>query len=140
VLIAGDDVVFHEGWEVAVEVASEAGARVVGTSDLTRATADGTHATMPIVSRDYIDTIGGAYGEPGNVLHEGYHHNFAEIELCALAEHRGRWQFVPDAIIEHRHPSWGAAEVDETSLKGGLGPHWDRDSALYEERRALWQG
>jgi hypothetical protein len=57
-----------------------------------------------------------------------------QLFLCK-AEFRG-----PRALEAQLHRHYWGTEVDETYLKGGLGPHWDRDSAPNEERRALWQG
>lgn len=137
VLPAADDVVFHHGWlEQALE-AFTPGVEVVGTNDLTPSTVDGTHATMPIIRRSYIESPGAAFGEPGVVFHEGYHHNFVETELCKLAQHRGVYVPCPASIIEHRHPAWGTREADETDAKGNQ-QGWDEDKALFQLRKAEW--
>lgn len=133
-----DDVVFHPGWYEAALPHFERGAQVVGTSDLTPATRNGKHTTMPILTRSYLEDPGAAYGETGVVFHEGYHHNFVETELWQLACHRGVAAFESRAVIEHRHPSWGTAEVDDTYRRGAL-TGWDADKALFEERLARWK-
>jgi glycosyltransferase involved in cell wall biosynthesis len=137
VLPTADDVVFHTGWLEAAQPHLAAGADVVGTLDLTPATAKGTHATMPIIRRSYIEDPGAAFSEPGVCFHEGYHHNFVETELWQLACHRGVAAFEPEAVIEHLHPDWGTREADSTDEKGH-GRNWDEDRALFKERRAAW--
>jgi glycosyltransferase involved in cell wall biosynthesis len=137
VLLADDDIVFHPRWlDHALAVLVDPIA-VVGTNDLTPATADGQHATKPIVRRSYIESPGAAFGEPGTVLHEGYHHNFCETELCKLAQHRGVYVSCPPSIVEHRHPAWGTREADDTDLKGSQA-NWSADEALFEKRSAEW--
>jgi glycosyltransferase involved in cell wall biosynthesis len=137
VLPAADDVVFHPGWLEQALAALTPEVDVVGTNDLTPATADGQHATMPIVRRSYIEGLGAAFGEPGMVFHEGYHHNACETELCKLAQHRGVYVSCPASIIEHRHHSWGTRKVDDTDRKGNM-RNWDQDIALFEKRHAEW--
>lgn len=137
VCLSGDDAVWHPGWFGAAVAAMTPGVSVVGTRDLSPISADGTHSTQPIVRRSYIEELGGAWEEPGRAMHEGYHHNFCETELCQLAQARGVWAFEPASIIEHRHPDWGTAEEDATYQKGAR-QHWDRDAQLFAARQAAW--
>lgn len=140
VVLTNDDVVFHPEWyERAMKVFEKRNdVMVVGPSDTTPATAEGTHATMPIVRRSYIEDPGAAYGEPGVALHEGYHHNWSETELWALANDRGVAKFVSSCVIEHRHPDWGTAAMDDTYERGAR-QHFDKDQLLFNERVAAWQ-
>lgn len=133
-----DDVVFHPGWYEAALPHFERQTRVVGTSDRTPATAKGTHATMPILTRAYMEDPGAAHGEKGVVFHEGYHHNFVETELWQLACHREVAVFEPASVIEHLHPAWGTAKVDDTYRRGSL-VKWDRDRSLFEQRLGQWR-
>lgn len=137
VLLADDDIVFHAGWLEHALAALSGSTAVVGTNDLTPATADGGHSTKPIVRRSYVDDPGAAFGEPGVALHEGYHHNFCETELCALAQHRGVYVSCPTSIIEHCHPAWGTREADETDRKGSQS-NWGEDERLFLERQEQW--
>ncbi len=89
VLPGADDIAFHTGWLDHALAAFTDGVEVVGTNDLSPSTADGQHATMPIIRRSYIESPGAAYGETGTVFHAGFHHNFCERETCLLAQHRG---------------------------------------------------
>lgn len=138
VLPTADDVVFHDGWyEAAVKRFEDPDVQVVGTLDLTPATAKGNHATMPILRRSYIEGQGAVWGEPGKVFHEGYGHNFCETELWRLASHRGVAVFERESVIEHLHPAWGTREADATDEKGN-GQGWDADKALFQKRRDEW--
>jgi glycosyltransferase involved in cell wall biosynthesis len=132
-----DDVVFHAGWYEAALSRFKQGAQVVGTLDLTPATAKEKHATMPIVRRSYISDPGAAFSEPGTLFHEGYHHNAVERELWQLGLHRSVAVFERESVIEHRHHAWNTREPDETDQKGNM-RNWDEDMALYREREALW--
>ncbi len=139
VLPTADDVVFYPRWLEYALAAFGPGVNVVGTNDLTPITADGTHATMPIIRRSYIEQPGAAFAEPGVLFHEGYHHNRCETETCQLAMRRGVWQFCAESIIEHRHHTWGSREVDETDRRGNL-QNREADEALFAEREAAWLG
>jgi hypothetical protein len=136
--LTGDDVVFHDGWLEPVLVAfRDPVVQVVGTRDLSPITADGSHVTMPALRRAYIEGIGAAWNEPGSCFHEGYHHNYSETETWQLAQHRGVAKFVPESIIEHRHPDWGTREPDATDAKGGQA-NKQADHELFNRRRDEW--
>lgn len=138
VLPTADDVVFRDGWyDAAVEAFDDDRVQVVGTLDMTPATADGSHATMPIVRRSYIEHPGAVWGEPGKVFHEGYHHGWVETELWQLACSRGVARFVPESVIEHCHPDWGTRPRDATDDKGNC-RHKPEDEALFNRRRQDW--
>lgn len=137
ILPTADDVRFRFDWLEQALDAFRPGIEVVGTNDLTPATADKRHATMPIVRRAYVEDPGAVWGEPGLIFHEGYHHSFVETELWQLAVHRGVVAFASDSVIEHLHPAWGTREVDDTDRKGNQ-VGWKADKALFRERRAAW--
>jgi Glycosyl transferase family 2 len=140
IAIVNDDVKFHDGWWEALQETMVYPVSVVATNDLSPHTANGDACTQPIVRRDYIEMHGGAWGEPGVAMHEGYIHNFSETELWQLALHRGVGVFAADCVIEHVHPNWGKAEVDATYEQGSMRPGgWEHDHALFLERVKLWQ-
>ena len=140
IAIVNDDVRFHDGWWEALLKVDSPSVSVIATNDLSPHTAGGEACTQPIVKRDYIEMHGGAWGEPGVAMHEGYIHNFSETELYDLARHRGVAAHAPECIIEHVHPDWGKAEDDETYQVGSRRPGgWEHDHALYLERSAQWQ-
>ena len=137
ILPTADDVWFREGWLEAVEdVFTDPHVQVVGTDDTTPATADRTHATMPVVRRSYIEDPGCVWQRPGVVFRPELHHCFCETEIWQLAEHRGvaAWS---DAVIEHRHPDWGTREADSTDEKGNR-QGWDHDREIFERVKAEW--
>lgn len=139
VLCAADDLRFHPGWDVAaLAVFDEYDVGVVGTVDLgNRQTVAGTHATHPFVARCYIDRHGGAVGEPGTVYHQGYDHQYVDVELCQTAMSRGCYAHAHGSVIEHLHPLWRKGEQDATYRRGSSGALADR--RLYERRRRLWE-
>lgn len=138
VLCGADDLRFHPGWDIALlAIAEEYDVGVIGTADLGNgAVIAGKHSTHPLVARAYIDSYGGAYGEPGQVFHAGYSHNFVDVELVELAKRRGCYAHCHDAVVEHNHPLWRKAEMDATYRKGSADVRADRE--LFERRQRLW--
>lgn len=138
VLPTADDVVFHDGWlHAAVNALSDPSVQVLGTDDLSPATANRDHATMPIFRRSYIEDPGAVWGERGTVFSESYAHNFCETETWQLALHRGVTGWAEDCVIEHLHPAWGKRETDDTDRTGNL-QGWDEDEALFRGRQRQW--
>ena len=135
--LGADDIVFHPGWfEAATEKMTD-GIGVVGTQDLgSERVKRGIHATHSLVSREYADTFGTIDG-PGEILNEGYAHNFCDDELVGTAKSRGAWAFANDSIVEHLHPAWGKAETDEVYTRGRGGFKVDR--RLFYRRERLWR-
>ncbi len=130
------DIRFHPGWleACAAQVAARCG--VVGTNDLgNQRTATGQLSTHTLVTRDYVDTFG-TVDRPGELLHEGYWHEFCDNELIDTAKARGQYGHAPTAIVEHLHPLWGKSEpdamYDQALLRMGQG------YALWKKRRPLW--
>jgi hypothetical protein len=139
IAIVNDDVKFHDGWWDGLRKVLRPNISVVATNDLSPHTTNGDACTQPVVRRDYIEVLGGSWGEPGVAMHEGYFHNFSETELFVVAIQRGAAVFAPECVIEHVHPDWGKAEMDDTYRAGSKCPGgWEHDQALYEERSALW--
>jgi hypothetical protein len=133
-----DDLAFRPGWDAAAIAAGEqTGAQVVGTLDLGNGSVTaGKHSTHSLIRRSYIDDPGAAWGEPGNVLHEGYAHQFTDNELVEVAISRGTFTMAYTAIVEHLHPFWGKARRDPTYELGLSTGHEDR--AHFHDRRANW--
>lgn len=135
VLLAGDDVYFHPGWYEAAMSRAEEGIGVIGTNDLHNpAVQRGEYATQILIARWYVEK--GTIDGPG-VLHEGYHHNCVDVELCETAMARDAYAHAHNSIIEHLHPLWGKGDMDATYERGGFA-NVDADEALLRERRALW--
>jgi hypothetical protein len=113
VFLVGDDVKFHDGWAAA---ALAAGARpnvcVVGVNSAGPLN-DGS-TPHQLVRRSYIADPGASWDGPGSLLHEGYRHNFCDVELATLAQQRGVWVDAPDAVVEHLCLYQGKAPMDPT--------------------------
>lgn len=133
--ITGDDVLFRPGWlDHTQHIASIYGAKVVGTNDLghPRVLA-GEHATHLLVARDYVDEVGASWDGPGVVCHEGYRHWYVDDEIVTVAKQRDVWAMSLGSIVEHLHPSWGKALIDEVYELGQASA--DADRRLFIGRR-----
>lgn len=137
-LFAADDVKPHPGWFEAAHALMSEEVGFVSTNDLgSERVMDGEYATCPLVARSYAEQ-GTIDGGPG-VFHEGYHHNPADIEASETAKHRGAFAYCPESVVEHMHPNYGKAEVDQTYLEGGMNEEANEaDAVLFAERSALW--
>jgi hypothetical protein len=128
VFLVGDDVKFHPGWAAA---ALAAGARpnvcVVGVNSAGPLN-DGS-TPHQLVRRSYIADPGASWDGPGSLCHEGYRHNFVDVELAALAQERGVWVDAPDAVVEHLCVYQGKAPMDAT---------YQISSDSVDADRALW--
>lgn len=135
--LAADDLAPREGWLSAALACLDAGALVVGTNDLgnPRVLA-GEHSTHTLVSRAYCDSPGAAFGQPGAVLHEGYHHWYVDDELVGLARHRGVYAHAHDSVVEHLHPYHGKAPHDATYRVGERRKR--QDLAEFARRAGGW--
>lgn len=134
VFVVGDDVFFHHGWlDQAMHTARETGKSVIGTNDMGNPTvAEGRHATHFFLRREYVLHSGGGWDGPGVVAHEGYRHWYVDNEIIAAAKERGEWAPCLDALVEHMHPYWDRARMDDVYRIGEA--HSDRDRELYEQR------
>jgi glycosyltransferase involved in cell wall biosynthesis len=132
VLLGADDLEFHPGWFEAAMRAMNDVDGVVGINDLYA-----SESVHFLVSRHYIDTLGGSMDEPGVVLHEGYHHWFCDDELRGTAQCRRRWAYAADAIVEHLHPGAAKAPNDKTYELG----HASSEVGLevFRSREHLWR-
>lgn len=118
VLCGADDIIFHKGWFEVAEESSQNFNGILGTNDLgNHACIVGEHTTHPIVSRNYIQEYG-TIDEPNKLLHEGYIHNFVDVEMVSTAKQRNCWKGMTTCIIEHMHPAWKKAEWDPVYQRG----------------------
>lgn len=128
IMLVGDDVKPHAGW---LPRALAAGARpnvcVVGT-DTYGPIPDG-QTPHPLIRRSYIAERGASWDGPGVVCHEGYRHNFVDVEIAVLAKGRGVWSD-SDAIVEHCARYQGKAPDDDT--------YRISDDTVDDDRR-LWE-
>lgn len=134
-LLVGDDVRFHAGWLDHAQVRGQ-NVSVVGTNDVGNPrTVTGKHSCHPMIRRSYIDEQGASWDGPGVVCHEGYRHGGVDLEIAAVAHHRGQWSFAPESKVEHLHPQIESkGEHDEVYALGMSFAEQDRE--LYEKRLA----
>jgi hypothetical protein len=143
VLLAADDLDFQPGWDHAILKCHSVLQRgVIGTQDDANPLVKrGKHSTHPVVTRSYIDEVGGTWHDgPGIILHEGYLHQWVDTELCNAAMERDEWSFTHLAVIRHLHPMYphrgiGRTAMDDTYRKALGGA--SHDSMLYRERVQL---
>lgn len=135
--LGASDLRFHDGWlETGLAYFTE-GVEVVGTNDLgNRRVTEGQHSTHSFVTRRYMEEFG-TIDEPGKILHEGYVHEFVDDELIGTAKKRGVYVWAGDCHVEHLHPYWGKAPMDEMYARSN---HRMRASrSRYNRRRRLWR-
>lgn len=133
IFTGADDLVFSPGWLEAAMAKLADGIGVVGTNDLGNPdVVAGRHATHSIVTRDYA-LEHGTYDQPGVIYHEGYDHNFCDVEMVQTAIRRRAWAFAADSIVEHVHPSWKKAESDPTYELGKA--QWRMDARTWNIRK-----
>lgn len=130
-----DDLNFHAGWLEAAHRRLKPGIGVVGTNDLgNRRTMTGQHATHMLVTRDYCTL--GTIDDPTRPLPECYPHEFVDDEFVGTAKKREAWAFARDSIVEHLHPLWGKAPMDELYAQH---PHrMEAGRRIWQQRRHLW--
>lgn len=114
IFLGADDLAFHSGWWAAARrYFDDPAIGVVGTNDLspTQRSVGGEHATHSVVRRTYADR-GLITGERG-ILFEGYAHEYVDDELIGTAKKRQAWAYARDSVVEHLHPHWGKAPMDD---------------------------
>lgn len=137
VFLGAIDLVFQPGWFEAAAAMLDPGIGVVGTNDLANPRVlDGQHATHSLVTRAYADQFG-TIDRPGEILHEGYVHEYVDDELVATAKHRRAWAFAQQSHVKHEHPNWGTAPMDD--LYAQQGQRMRRSVGLYRQRCRLWR-
>ena len=128
VMLCGDDVAFHRGWlAAALAAGAQRGVCVVGTNTAGPIPDGGT--PHPLLRRSYIDEQGASWDGPGSLCHEGYRHNFVDVEIATIAKDRGVWADAPQSIVEHLCHYQGKADVD---------PTYQISADTVEADRALW--
>lgn len=141
VFLGADDLEFMPGWDVeALKVAERHHPGVVGTNDEANPLVKrGKHSTHSLVSRDYIDDVGGTFVDgPRIVYHEGYDHQWVDTELVMAAQQRGQWDFARRAVVRHLHPFYDKRQSMDATYSKALA-HGKQDKALYEVRLKHWK-
>lgn len=130
------DIRFHPGWLPACMAKVRAGYKVVGTNDLgNKGTADGRLSTHTLIVRTYVDRHG-TIDKRGQLLHEGYWHEFVDNELVATAKARGVYGHARSAHVEHLHWLWGKRDRD--TVDADYEQRMADGERLFLKRRRLW--
>ena len=131
ILLGADDLSFRPGWFPAARRAVDQLDGVVAINDLHNPA--GVHF---LLTRNYIETMGGCVNEPGVILHDGYRHAYCDDELRATATARGRFGYAHESIIEHLHPGAGKSQTDHVYQIGAASMQQGR--AVFMSRSHLW--
>jgi hypothetical protein len=137
--LGADDLDFKPGWDTEALRAAQDGALVIGTNDLHNPyVLAGTHATHVLVHRDYVTDPRYAYDPDmaGQVMFEGYDHNFVDTEFVDAAKAAGVFTPCMTSVVEHLHPDWGLSPWDATYAKTRARIH--DDHGLFRSREHLW--
>jgi hypothetical protein len=65
-------------------------------------------------------------------IFEGYKHNFSDTELTKRMKDKGKYVYVPEAIVHHNHFLLGKSDIDETYKQNQK--WYEVDKALFIER------
>jgi hypothetical protein len=138
VFMGADDLWFEKNWDWTAIKAAGRKHNVVGTNDLANAQVrKGVFGTHCLIRRRYVTEQGGtAAGTGGDVLWEGYDHNFVDRELCHVAQHRRCYISATHSRVRHRHPLWRTAPNDPTYVKALA--KFRQDQRLFLSRAHLW--
>jgi hypothetical protein len=124
VCVLGDDCEPQEGWleplETAFRLNFPDGDGIVQPNDNTW---NGLIASYPVTTAGYI--LKWAYS--------GYTHNFCDNELAETARKRGKYIYVPESLVLHKHHSNSEVSYDETYKLQELSSSKDQD--LYNQRK-----
>lgn len=130
--LGSDDLKFHPGWASAAMESMEQVDGVVSVNDMFN-----PRGTSALVSRHYIESLSGCADEQGVVVHSGYHHNFADVELFETAKKRGRFAYCETSVVEHLHWLAGKSKRDATYQRSDTTTELDRQ--LFHQRKHLWE-
>jgi hypothetical protein len=127
VVLGADDVEFKRGWLDAALKAATDDAQVVGLND--------GHTDMPNYGAHYMATVAFMEENAGGVMAPPMYTSWwFDREICEKAHALGLYAYTPEAVIEHHHPDWGLAEMDETYEEAW--PSHAIDARIYRRRRA----
>lgn len=138
IFLGADDLDYHPGWFVEAVNLMRPGIGVVGTNDLGNPRVmSGAHSTHSLIRRGYIEQCG-TIDTPGQLLHEGYVHEFCDDELVQTARFRRAYAHAHKAHVEHLHPHWGKGEMDASYAAQTA--RMDASRAHFQARQRMWGG
>lgn len=128
-VLGSDDQVYHAGWlDNALKLAEKTGAHVVGLNDL-RTNID-EYAPHFAMSGEFIQAELGGFMVPPE-----YKTWWFDREICERAQRLGVYAACWQSVVEHCHPDWGTAKIDDTYRE--MTPYRDADKNLYLSRRKI---
>jgi hypothetical protein len=117
------------GWLAeALAVADATGAQVIGLNDL--------HTDLSKYAPHFM--VAGAYIEKhmhGYIVPPLYKSWWFDREICERAAAMGLYAPAWGAVVEHQHPDWQTAQMDETYREAW--PLHDTDKLTYMERQGV---
>lgn len=127
VVLGSDDQVYQPGWlAAALKVADETGAQVIGLND-GHTNIDDYAPHYMMAGRFITERLGGLMVPPA------YRSWWFDREVCEIARWAGVYAPAWLAHVEHQHPDWGTAAMDDTYRE--MWPAHDVDRQLYIDRR-----
>jgi len=131
VMVANDDLYFHDGWDEKAVARLNDAHHVVGLND-----GSGDCNCFHLIRRSFVRKHSCVYDRPDMLVHE-YEHLCPDTELTMYAQLRGVWVSAPDAVVEHMHWRHGKASVDHPNYAHGLATN-RKDLETYARRQAKW--
>ena len=126
-VLGADDQVYQENWlQAALDVADATGAAVIGMND--GHTPLEQYAPHFMVSSQYIEIY-----QDGWMVPPVYQSWWFDREICERANLAGLYAPAWESMVEHCHPDWGTAEMDDTYQEAW--PTHDKDFRLYLSRK-----
>mgnify|MGYP001162881002 CR=1 FL=1 len=123
VLLGADDLWFDMEWYKVFLNSKNKG--FVGFNDLANYTGNATHFMM---SKDFINSV-----LDGHFIYPEYKAWYFDLEICHRARKAGRYLYLEDCIVEHRHWNWNKSKKDKTYELGQS--RINSDKLLYEKRK-----
>ena len=128
-VLGSDDQIYTDGWlREALAVANETGADVIGLND--GHTNLDNYAPHFMMRDAFIELELNGYMVPPE-----YKTSWFDREISERAKMLGTYAPAHKANVEHCHPDWGTATVDNTYAEAM--PNRDADRALYLRRKEL---
>jgi hypothetical protein len=129
-VLGADDLLWGDGWlKEALTVADKHGAQVVGLND--------GHTDIGDYSSHYMISAGFCAEFIGGIAPDEYTCWWFDREVCELAERLSLYHPAYRANVEHTHPNWNTALMDDTYRQ--MWPSHDQDKALYLERKQNYE-
>jgi hypothetical protein len=126
VVLGADDVEWKDGWLEKALDAARGGAQVVGLND--------GHTDMAHYGAHYMATVAFLEEHHGGVMAPPQYSSWwFDREIGERANAMGVYAYTPEAVIEHHHPDWGLAEMDDTYREAWPAHDVDRDLYLHRQ-------